>query len=92
MYFGNAEWETVLRRLGIGYTRRKTGVCVILCPFHKERHGSLHCWPASGHYHCHGCRAGGTIEEFVVAHGLDYEQLYRCPINDPNQLGFDFAK
>lgn len=83
------DWATVMRLLGIPYTRRSTGVVVILCPFHKERHASLHCWPRSGRYHCHGCHSDGTIEEFANKFGLGIDRLYRAPFNDPNQLKLD---
>jgi len=88
VYYGEAKWETVLTLLGIPFRRRSTGVLVILCPFHKERTPSLHCWPKSGRYHCFGCHHSGTIEEFVEQHGLPQDRLYRAPLNDPNQLDF----
>lgn len=84
--FGDANWETALKLLAIPYERRSTGVCVILCPFHRERTPSMHMWAKSGRYHCHGCHSSGTIEEFVAHFGMSVDRLYRAPLNDPNQL------
>lgn len=86
MWPGDAQWRPVLTKLGISFTERSTGVFVILCPFHKERTPSMHLWPRSGRYHCHGCHSGGTIEEFVLHHGLPLDRFLRAPLNDPNQL------
>lgn len=91
MFYGDANWKTALQLLGIPFKERSTGVLVILCPFHKERTPSLHCWPKSGNYRCHGCHKTGSIEEFVQEHGMEIDRLWRAPLNDPNQLKMDFA-
>lgn len=36
-----------------------------LCPFHKERTGSFYVYP-DGHYHCFGCKAHGTIIDWIM--------------------------
>ncbi len=37
-----------------------------LCPFHKEKTPSFHVVPAKGIYHCFGCKAGGSVIDFVM--------------------------
>jgi CHC2-type zinc finger protein len=38
----------------------------VLCPFHEERHASLHLYP-DGSFYCYGCRRGGSIIDFAAA-------------------------
>lgn len=38
-----------------------------LCPFHKDRTPSLTVYPATGTFHCFGCRATGDVISFVRA-------------------------
>jgi len=37
-----------------------------LCPFHKEKTPSFNVVPAKGIYHCFGCKAGGSVVDFVM--------------------------
>lgn len=65
MNIGRVSWEQILRRLGIVYKKRSTGVLVLLCVFgHEEKTPSLHCWP-SGRFRCHGCGLTGDMIYFV---------------------------
>ena len=38
-----------------------------LCPFHQEKTPSFHVDPDKGLYHCFGCKAGGSVIQFVMA-------------------------
>lgn len=38
-----------------------------LCPFHNEKTASFHVDPELGFYHCFGCKAGGTVFQFVMS-------------------------
>jgi hypothetical protein len=38
----------------------------VLCPFHQERHPSLHLY-ADGTFYCFGCQRGGSIIDFAAA-------------------------
>ena len=68
MDIGDVSWEQILRRLGILYKKRSTGVLVLLCAFnHEEKTPSLHCWP-SGKFRCHGCCRAGDMIFFVRLH------------------------
>lgn len=58
-------WEDILARFNIVYRRRSTGVLVGLCIFHQERTPSLHFWPRSCQFHCHGCGIGGDMVRFA---------------------------
>jgi DNA primase len=42
-----------------------------LCPFHQEKTPSFYVSPAKQSYYCFGCRAGGTVFQFV----MDYEHV-----------------
>ncbi len=43
------------------------------CPFHPDTRPSFHIYP-DGHYHCFGCRAHGTVVEFVArAEGMEWK-------------------
>ncbi len=37
-----------------------------LCPFHKEKTPSFHVVPSKGIYHCFGCKAGGSVIDFLM--------------------------
>lgn len=37
----------------------------VLCPFHQERHASLHLYP-DGSFYCFGCGRGGSIIDFAA--------------------------
>jgi len=38
-----------------------------LCPFHQEKTPSFHVDPDKGLYYCFGCKAGGSVIQFVMA-------------------------
>jgi|GEM_PF-2893594 len=65
-----ASWEQVLMKLKSGLLtsahRRKSGVLVRCCVFHDEKTASLHFWPLSGRYHCHGCKQEGDKMGLVL--------------------------
>ena len=43
-----------------------------LCPLHKEKTPSFAIYPEQNSWHCFGCKAGGTVIDFVMAYcGLD---------------------
>lgn len=45
------------------------------CPFHADKTPSLYIRPSKGVFHCHGCRAGGDIFEFVrILHRCSFRQ------------------
>jgi DNA primase len=60
--------ETVeLRRAG----RKHVG----LCPFHQEKAPSFQVDPDRGVFHCFGCKAGGSVFDFVMQlHGLEFSE------------------
>lgn len=60
-----AGWPWILRALYLTVKVRSTGVTVISCPFHTERTPSLHCWPESKRFFCHGCWLQGDMIEFI---------------------------
>jgi len=37
------------------------------CPFHEEKAASFHVNPEKGVYHCFGCKAGGSVINFVMS-------------------------
>ncbi len=37
-----------------------------LCPFHNEKTPSFHVVPSKGIYHCFGCKAGGSVIDFLM--------------------------
>jgi DNA primase catalytic core len=37
-----------------------------LCPFHEEKTPSFHVTPAKNLFHCPGCKAGGSVIDFVM--------------------------
>jgi len=39
---------------------------VALCPFHKEKTPSFTISPQKQLFHCFGCKAGGTVVDFVM--------------------------
>lgn len=46
-----------------------------LCPFHREKTPSFQVDPERGVFHCFGCRAGGTVFDFVMQlHGLEFKE------------------
>src|SRR5690606_29569365 len=47
-----------LRRAGRSY--------VGLCPFHPEKTPSFHVHPGRQTFHCFGCKAGGSVFDFVM--------------------------
>jgi len=61
----HVSWQEICSFLRLDYKVRSTGTLVILCPFHKERTPSLHLWPKSSRFHCHGCHEGGTKAFFL---------------------------
>lgn len=60
-------WPEICTFFGIQYKTRKSGVIVILCVYHKEKTASLHLWPESGRFHCHGCGVDGDKIDFCAA-------------------------
>ncbi|MCL1964315.1 MAG: DNA primase, partial [Firmicutes bacterium] len=38
-----------------------------LCPFHQEKTPSFHVDPDKGLYYCFGCKAGGSVIQFIMA-------------------------
>lgn len=56
-----------LRRAGRKY--------VGLCPFHQEKAPSFQVDPDRGVFHCFGCKAGGSVFDFVMQlHGLEFSE------------------
>jgi hypothetical protein len=45
--------------------RACAGACKVACPFHDDRHPSLHMYDG-GSFYCFGCRRGGTIYDFAA--------------------------
>ncbi|MCS7031072.1 MAG: DNA primase [Gloeomargarita sp. SKYG116] len=79
--------RVVLRRQGKGF--------VGLCPFHDDKHPSLHVNPQKQLYHCFSCGAGGDAIKFLMELGktsfqeviLDLAHRYQVPIRtlEPEQ-------
>ncbi len=65
-----ASWDQVLTKLNVALLtsahRRKSGVIVCHCIFHSEKTESLHFWPLSGRYRCHGCGQEGDKMGLVL--------------------------
>ncbi len=79
-------WNSVVRHLKLAYKLRQTGVYYVLCVFHQEKTPSLVLRP-NGRYRCYGCRAGGTIEEFIERIGIT---IVESVSEDPRQLSLPF--
>jgi DNA primase len=46
-----------------------------LCPFHNERHPSLHIYPHNNSFYCYGCNKGGNVINFVrELQGLSFRE------------------
>ena len=60
-------WDQVLDKLGLSqnFRQRSTGVLIGTCLVHKEKTASLHLWPESRNFRCHGCDWEGTLLDFV---------------------------
>jgi len=39
-----------------------------LCPFHNDKNPSFAIYPEQNTWHCFGCKAGGTVIDFVMAY------------------------
>jgi DNA primase len=46
--------------------RQKGANFIGLCPFHRERTASFTVSPAKQVYHCFGCHAHGTAQDFLI--------------------------
>lgn len=58
-----------------------------VCPFHKDKHASMHVYPGSRGFHCFACGAGGDVINFVMAyHGIPFLAAVKR-INDDFKLG-----
>ena len=57
----------VVERAGVHLKRAGSHRWQGLCPFHEDRTPSLTVYPASGTFHCFGCRATGDVISFVRA-------------------------
>ncbi|MEN9613772.1 MAG: zinc finger protein [Candidatus Parcubacteria bacterium] len=64
-FLPNPTWEHVCKMLKLPYTKRSTGVIIILCPVHREKTPSMHMWPKSHRFRCHGCHFEGSMEKFL---------------------------
>jgi len=45
--------------------RRRGNRLIALCPFHQEKEPSLNIDPATGLWHCFGCKEGGNVFQFI---------------------------
>lgn len=73
-----------------------------LCPFHGEKTASFFVSPEKGVYHCHGCKAGGGVINFIMeAEGLLFPEALeflarRAGMQIPDRIvgdnGYDRAK
>jgi len=102
-------WEQVLRalKLSSSFKRRASGVLVGKCVIHSEKSPSLHLWPRSRRYKCHGCGAEGDMVSFVIEYWhpwpkratfapgwyAEVEEFFKNlpPLVSPDQLSFDFS-
>ena len=79
--------EGVAQRLGLSVSRHKS-----LCPFHDDRHPSLHYSIAKNTYKCFVCDAhGGPID--LVMHHLRKSFVEACQwLADENNISTDGVK
>ncbi len=80
----------MLANLGLAGSlkERSTGVLVNLCFFHSEKNPSLHFFPKSMRYKCHGCGIEGEVTDFVARHNGYKEYIHE----DMMELKEFFAK
>jgi DNA primase len=68
---------------GVALTRQGPDNLVGLCPFHEETTGSFVVSPKKNVFHCLGCRAGGSIIDFVMkAEGVSFRHAVELLRND----------
>ena len=63
-----------------------------ICPFHKEKTGSLHIYPGNRGWHCFGCGAGGDVITFVrMLFNLSFPDAL-AKLDEDFQLGLNTRK
>lgn len=68
---------------GVALTRQGPDNLVGLCPFHEETTGSFVVSPKKNVFHCLGCRAGGSVIDFVMkAEGVSFRHAVELLRND----------
>lgn len=68
---------------GVELRRQGPDNLVGLCPFHEETTGSFVVSPKKNVFHCLGCRAGGSVIDFVMrAEGVSFRHAVELLRND----------
>jgi DNA primase catalytic core len=68
---------------GVALSRQGPDNLVGLCPFHEETTGSFVVSPKKNVFHCLGCRAGGSVIDFVMrAEGVSFRHAVELLRND----------
>jgi len=68
---------------GVALVRQGPDNLVGLCPFHEEATGSFVVSPKKNVFHCLGCRAGGSVIDFVMkAEGVSFRHAVELLRND----------
>ncbi len=70
----HCSWEMLLVAIDRPFRIRSTGVLDVLCPEHGEKTPSLHLWPTSGRFYCHGCGWSGNKIDFIAQQLLGYDR------------------
>jgi len=79
-------WPEICKVMKIVHRIRSTAVVVILCPFHREKTPSLHMWPGSGRFHCHGCGAEGDKDKFLSYFPVELQRSLALNLHKHREL------
>ena len=66
--------EEVAENLGIGIVRH-----MALCPFHNDKHPSLHFDLKKNRYKCFACGASGNVIDLVMRYNnMEFKEAIKC--------------